>query len=146
MGHQEPTGIVVAPGVVLPERELTWQFSRSGGPGGQNVNKVETKVELRFSPATSDAFSETQRARVMQRLQDRLTNAGELVVVSDRYRHQLRNRQDAIEKLAAIVRTALKQPKKRRPTKPSRGAVQRRLTEKKQRSETKRRRKATLDD
>lgn len=146
MGHQEPAGVVVAPGVVLPERELSWQFSRSGGPGGQNVNKVETKVELRFSPATSDAFNETQRAQVMQRLQGRLTNAGELVVVSDRYRHQLRNRQDALKKLITIVRAALKQPKKRRATKPSRGAVQRRLTEKKQRSETKRRRKATLDD
>jgi ribosome-associated protein len=145
-GHQDLAGIVVGPGVVIPERELSWQFSRSSGPGGQNVNKVETKVELRFHPEASAAFSEAQRAYLVQRLQGKLTTTGELVVVSDRFRHQLQNRQDAMEKFASLLQEALKRPKKRRATKPSRGAVQRRLTEKKQRSQAKQRRRTAGSD
>lgn len=147
MVSQDRTGAVVGPGIVIPERELSWHFARSSGPGGQNVNKVETKVELRFHPESSAAFSASQKAQLLIGLNKKLTTAGELVVVSDRFRHQLRNREDALEKLVTLLKAALVKPKKRRATKPSRGAKQRRLTEKKQRSEVKQhRRRANSDE
>jgi ribosome-associated protein len=127
--------------ILIPAAELSWSYARSGGPGGQHVNKTETKVELRWTPAGSRALaglSEDARAWLVGRLASRLTAGGELMVTSSLTRDQIRNREDAIDKLVAIIRAALIRPKKRVKTKPSRGAKERRLGEKKRRSEVKR--------
>jgi ribosome-associated protein len=133
--------------ILIPESELRESFVRSAGPGGQNVNKLSTKVELRWTPGTSKALSEHQRNYLLQRLASRLTESGELIVSSDEHRTQGRNREDARRKLAAVVRQALVRPKKRRATKPSRASVKRRLDSKKHRSSVKKgRAKARYDD
>jgi ribosome-associated protein len=123
--------------ITIPETELRVAFARSGGPGGQNVNKVNSKVELRWTPATSAAIGEDDRAWLLARLASRLTKDGELLVTSERTRDQAKNRSDAAAKLAAIVSAALFRPKKRRATKPSRGAKERRIGAKKHRAEIK---------
>jgi ribosome-associated protein len=120
--------------VTIPGDELRVAFSRSGGPGGQNVNKVASKVELRWTPATSRALTADDCALVLAKLAPRLTLDGDLIVVSTLTRDQITNRGDAEDKLAAIVRGALFRPKPRKKTKPSRGAKERRLKAKKVRS------------
>ena len=132
----------ISPLVTIPEDELSVSFSRSGGPGGQNVNKVASKAELRWVPAQSRALSEADRTWLLARLGPRLTTLGELIVTSTKTRDQLRNRTDCEDKLAEIVRLALARPKARRATKPSRGAKERRLKAKKVRGEIKRARRA----
>ncbi len=122
-------------------------FVTSTGPGGQNVNKLSTKVELRWSPKESKVFREVEHAYLLRRLASRLTEKGELIVTCEEHRTQIRNREEVRVKLAAIVRQALHRPKKRRPTKPSKGAVRRRLEHKSRRSSVKKgRRKASYDD
>ena len=137
--------IVVTPRVTIPGGELEMAFSRSGGPGGQNVNKVASKVELRWNPTTSGALSADERAWLIERLRSRLTGDGTLIVTSTATRDQLKNRDDATAKLALIVRTALDRPKPRRPTKPSRSAKRRRVADKRHHAEKKRGR-TTRDD
>lgn len=129
--------LVVTPRVIIPDDELSLAFARSGGSGGQNVNKVSSKVELRWCPATSRALTPADREWLMTKLGGRLTNAGELIVVSEKTRDQIKNRGDAEDKLAAIVRAALARPKPRRATKPSRGAKERRIQAKKGRAQIK---------
>jgi ribosome-associated protein len=124
--------------VTIPGDELSVAFSRSGGPGGQNVNKVSSKVELRWTPATSRALSDDDRGWVVGKLRPRLTTDGELIVVSSLTRDQIQNRADAEQKLAAIVRNALFRPKPRKKTRPSRGARDRRIKAKKARGQIKR--------
>jgi ribosome-associated protein len=124
--------------VTIPADELSFAFARSGGPGGQNVNKVASKVELRWTPGTTRALTPDDRALVVSKLAARLTTDGELIVVSSLTRDQIVNRGDAEEKLAAIVRGALFRPKPRKKTRPSRGSKERRLKAKKVRSEIKR--------
>ncbi len=124
--------------VRIPLSEISFAFSRSGGPGGQNVNKVETRVEVRFRPSASAALTPAQVARIRKALASRLTKEGDLVVVSDRTRYRERNREDALERLAEMLAGALAVRKKRIPTRPSRAARERRLTEKRRRSEKKR--------
>ena len=130
--------IVVTPRLTIPAGELAIAFARSGGPGGQNVNKVASKVELRWTPAATRALTADDRAMVVGKLAGRLTTDGELIVVSSLTRDQIVNRGDAEDKLAAIVRAALIRPKPRKKTRPSRGAKERRLKAKKVRSEIKR--------
>ena len=126
--------IAVTPRLIIPADELTIGFARSGGSGGQNVNKVSSKVDLRWTPSTSRALAPVDRDWLLVKLGGRLTTAGELIVTSELTRDQINNRADAEDKLAAIVRAALVRPKPRRATKPSRGAKERRIKAKKGRA------------
>ena len=107
----------------IPLDEFDWDFARSGGPGGQNVNKVNSKVMLRWTPATSPSLPEPVRARLLRSVAHRLTTAGELLVTSQATRDQGRNLDDCLEKVRAIVLAAARPPKARRPTKPTRGSA-----------------------
>jgi ribosome-associated protein len=132
--------------VVVPERELRWRFSRSSGPGGQSVNKTASRVELSLDIGATTALGPIQRARAMERLAGRLVD-GVLTVTASEHRTQLRNRQAALERLAEILSAALAPPPpRRRPTRATRGSVERRLADKKRRSKTKRLRRADEDD
>jgi ribosome-associated protein len=135
----------IKPTLELPADELLVTFSRSGGPGGQNVNKVESKVELRWSPATSRVLDERQRARVLAAWKDKLTEAGEYLIRASEHREQGRNLEAARARLATQLRSALAEPKVRRATKPTKGSQRRRLTDKKVRGEIKRLRRDGSD-
>lgn len=130
--------LVVTARVAIPPAELVERFSRSGGAGGQHVNTSDTRVELSYDVARSAALTKTLRDRALERLANRLVDGVLTVVASDR-RSQRQNRDLARERLAETLREAIKPPPKpRRPTKPSKGAVQARLDEKKRRGQTKR--------
>jgi ribosome-associated protein len=134
----------VSRSVVVPEKELRWRFSRSSGPGGQSVNTADSRVQLSLDITTTTALGPTQRGRALQRLADRLVD-GVLTVAAQEERSQLRNREVALERLAAVLAEAIAPPpRKRRPTKPSRRAVERRIAAKKRRGRTKRLRR--VDD
>jgi ribosome-associated protein len=140
-----PGPLRVTPSVVIPERELAWRFSRSSGPGGQSVNTADSRVELSLDVARTSALGPIQRARVLERLSRRLVD-GVLTVRASEHRSQLRNREAALERMARILADALAPPPpRRRPTKPRRGAVERRLADKKRRSRTKRLRRSDED-
>lgn len=136
----------VTHGLAIPAAELSESFTRSAGPGGQNVNKVSTKVELRWNPASSAALTERDRTWLLERLASRLTTEGDLIVRSSRTRDQSRNRADARLQLAELVRAALRRPRRRVATRPTRGAVERRITGKKRRGQLKRARTRKPDE
>ncbi|MER6099255.1 alternative ribosome rescue aminoacyl-tRNA hydrolase ArfB [Streptomyces sp. NPDC001728] len=128
--------------VSLPEAELQWRFSRSSGPGGQHVNTSDSQVELRFDLAATESLPEVWKARALERLASRLVN-GVVTVRASEHRSQWRNRETAAVRLAALLAEATAPPPKpRRPTKIPRGINERRLREKKQRSETKKTRQS----
>ena len=125
------------PPITIPAADLTWFAVRSGGPGGQNVNKVASKVDLRFDLDGTTALRPEVKARLRRIAQGRLDKDGRVQIISSVTRDQSRNLEDARQRLAAMIRQALVRPKHRRATKPSRGAKERRLKEKKRRSERK---------
>jgi len=134
----EDREVRVRPGLVLPASAISIRFSRSGGPGGQNVNKVETKAEVLFDLAGTTLLGPADRARAMARLASRLTKEGVLAVACDRTRHRERNLREALERMGEILRAAILPPRPRRPTRPTRASKERRLDEKRRRSARKR--------
>ena len=121
----------------IPWKELTFSFARSGGPGGQNVNKTSTKAILRWSVSETTALPESVHARFVRQQANRITKDGDLLLTSERYRDQERNKQDCLEKLRNLVQMACIVPKKRKKTKPSRAAKARRVANKRHRSTVK---------
>ena len=127
----------ITPTIEIPDNELSETFVRASGPGGQNVNKVASAVELRFDVARSAVLPEPLRARLLARRDRRLTADGVLVIQASRFRDQAKNREDARTRLAEIVRAALHVPKKRVATKPTRASKERRIASKKKRAQHK---------
>lgn len=136
--NADDDGVVVTPHVTIPWAELELQAITGGGPGGQHVNRSATRIALRWNVRTTQVLDESQRERVMGVLASRLDTDGALRIVAGEHRSQLQNRAEATARLAAVVARALIIPKTRRATKPTRGSIERRLTEKRQRSNTKR--------
>ena len=132
-----PGPLRVRGSVVIPEAELFWRFSRSSGPGGQSVNTADSRVELSWDLGSSDALGPPLKARAIERLAGRLVD-GVVTVAASEHRSQYRNRLAAEERLAALVAEAIAPPPRpRRPTRPTKGSVERRLNEKRRRSQTK---------
>ncbi len=129
--------IYVAHGVELDEREFVLRFVRSSGPGGQNVNKVATAVELRFDAAQSRSLPDDVRARLLHLAGRRATQDGVIIIDARRHRTQDANRRDAVERLVSLVARAAVRPRHRRPTRPSGASRERRIKAKRVRSETK---------
>lgn len=128
----------VTPSVTIPARELQWRFSRSSGPGGQGVNTTDSRVELSWDLVASPVLGATARARALERLSGRLVG-GVVTVTASQFRSQLRNREAAAARLAALIRDAIASPAPaRRPTRPSTAARRRRLEDKRHRAEIKR--------
>ncbi len=125
-------------GVHIPDAELEWRFTGSGGPGGQHANTSNTAVELRFNVEASPQLNDRLKERIRRRVGNRITAAGDLIVHSSEHRSQTRNRAEAMKRLAEVLDEGIRPPEKRRkPTRPSRSAKRRRLDEKKRRGELK---------
>ncbi len=139
-------GLRVNGRVTIARDELEARASRSSGPGGQHVNRSATRVELLWRPATSRSLGDADRARVLERLASRVDAAGYVRVVASEFRSQRQNRDAAERRLADLVRAALVVPKRRVPTRTPRVAVERRLADKRRRSEQKRSRRPSSDE
>jgi len=130
--------IEITPDLSIPDDELAFTASRSGGPGGQNVNKVSSRVTLLFDVDGSPSLSATQRALLHERLATRISKAGIFQVTSQRHRGQAANREEALQRFIELLRWALEERADRRPTRPPRAARERRLAAKKRRADAKR--------
>jgi ribosome-associated protein len=136
------TPLIQVRGAVIPQEELSWRFSRSSGPGGQSVNTTDSRAELSYNLAASEALGPVLKERALRALSGRLVD-GVITVTASEHRSQLRNRQAAVSRLAALLTAATAPPPAaRRPTRPSRAARERRLAEKQRRSELKRLRRS----
>ena len=142
----EDGSLEVSPSITLGEHELQERFVQAGGPGGQNVNKVASAVELRFDVAHSPSLPQPVRERLMRLAGKRLTQEGVLVIQARRHRTQDRNRADARQRLAELIRSALAAPKPRRATKPTKASKQRRVEGKKSRGAVKRMRRKPVEE
>jgi ribosome-associated protein len=138
--------IRITPSISIKENEIQEEFILASGPGGQNVNKVATAVKLRFDAAQSPSLPEDVRDRLMRLAGKRLTDEGVIVIHARRFRSQDKNRQDAKERLASLIREAAQQPKRRRKTQPTAASIERRLEDKRRRSQIKRVRRSTSDE
>ena len=136
----------VTPRLQIPLREFRFSYSRSSGPGGQNVNKLNTRVSLRWDVVGTSSLPEDVRTRFCERFRRRISGEGELLVTSQRFRDQGRNVADCLEKLRGMLEEVATPPRPRRKTRPSRAVKERRLREKKQHSERKQRRRRPGDD
>jgi len=143
-GQQPSRDLRLTSALVIPAAELRWRFSRSSGPGGQNVNTTDSRVELVFDLAVTPSLPVQLRARAQRRLEPRLVD-GCVVIAASEHRSQWQNRVAAQRRLVEILQEAIKPPPPpRRPTKPTRGSVQRRLAAKKQRSAVKQQRRGRI--
>ncbi len=138
--------LTITPTLTIPDDEFAWTYVRAGGPGGQNVNKVSSKAVLRWNFDASPSIPPDIKARFRQREGGRITSTGDVLITSQRFRDQERNRQDCLEKLAALLQAAAVPPRRRKKTRPTKGSVERRLQAKKQRSGAKASRRHTGDD
>ena len=137
--------LVINDSLSIPDGELHFSAVRAQGPGGQNVNKVSSAVHLRFDIASSAALSDEEKQRLLALSDRRVSKAGVVVIKSQRYRTLERNRQDALERLRALLLKGLSQPKPRKPTKPSRQVREKRLEDKARRAKLKETRRKVLD-
>jgi ribosome-associated protein len=135
---EEPTTLRITESVSVPRAELDYRASRSGGPGGQHVNTSSTRIELIWDAAGSPSLSEEQRARVLEKLGNRINAEGQLLLAESGSRSQLQNREKVTERFVQLLAEALHVPRPRRKTKPPKSEREKRLKEKKQRSEVKR--------
>ncbi|MBX3443163.1 MAG: aminoacyl-tRNA hydrolase [Planctomyces sp.] len=138
--------LVVADSVRIPFSEFEFVASRSSGPGGQNVNKVNSRIQLRWSPVTSPSISPEVAERFIRLAGRKMTNDGVCVITGQQFRDAPKNREDCLNRLAELLRSALHRPKVRKSTKPSRGSKERRLKAKRQRAGVKRDRQAPRDE
>jgi ribosome-associated protein len=138
-------GIRINRSLVIPPDEVRFTFATSGGPGGQHANKTATRAELSWNVEGSRALGPRQRERILSRLGNRIDSSGNLRIVSDRYRSQMRNRQDATERFTRLLAGALRTPRSRVATAPTKASKERRLQAKRKRSETKRARRGPRD-
>lgn len=138
--------LVVTNKVKIPLSEFSFTYSRSSGPGGQNVNKVNTKVQLRWPVISTTSLDEPVKARLLARARRRITSDGDLLMTSQRYRDQARNTTDCLEKLKELIAEAMVEPTKRKPTKVTAGARRRRLEGKRRQSQKKQLRRPPAAD
>jgi ribosome-associated protein len=122
--------LAITPALGIPDSEFQWSFARAGGPGGQNVNKVSSKARLRWNVRATSTLPPEVKARLIAQQQNRINAAGELVLESQRFRDQLKNRADCLERLRLILLRALYRPPRRKRTRPTAGSRERRLQQK----------------
>ena len=140
------SGIKINRSLVVPDQEVEYRFTTSGGPGGQHANKASTRVELLWNVTESQVLGPRQRQRIVGALRNRIDKEGNLRLSSDRHRSQMQNRNDVTDRFRTLIHDALIPPKPRIRTGPSRAAKERRLQDKKKRSATKQARQIRLDD